>query len=105
MIGMETKDFMKEVWIPKEISFAPSGYRDSKLINVLTCHHFSKELKGLSSGIITTYSVSLGLCVSNLGRYVTRPWYRKILILPMMRLFQCGTIQGALNIVFRDFRG
>ncbi len=83
MIGMETK----EGWIPKEISFAPSGYRDSKLINVLTCHHFSKALKGLSSGIITTYSVSSGLCVSNLGRYVTRPWYRKILILPMMRIF------------------
>ncbi len=70
MIGMETQDFMKEGRIPKEISFAPSGYRDSKLLNVLTCHHFSKELKGLSSGNITTYSVSPGLCVSNLGRYV-----------------------------------
>lgn len=70
MIGMETKDFMKEGRIPKEISFASSGYRDRKLINVLTCHHFSKELKGLSSGIITTYSVSPGLCVSNLGWYL-----------------------------------
>ena len=87
MIGMETKDFMKEVRIPKEISFASSGYCDSKLMNVLTCHHFSKELKGLSSGIITAYSVSPGLCVSNLGRYVTRPWCQKILILPMMRIF------------------
>ncbi len=87
MIGMETKDFMKEGRIPKEISFASSGYCNSKLMNVLTCHHFSKELKGLSSGIITTYSVSPGLCVSNLGRYVTRPWCQKILILPMMRIF------------------
>ena len=54
-IGMETKDFMKEGRIPKEISFASSGYRDRKLINVLTCHHFSKELKGLSSGIIILF--------------------------------------------------
>ena len=33
------------------------------------------------------------------------PWYQKILILPMMRIFQCSTVQGELNIVFRDFRG
>ncbi len=30
---------------------------------------------------------------------MTRPWYQKILILPMMRPFQCSTIQGAQNFV------
>ncbi len=33
------------------------------------------------------------------------PWYQNFLILSMMRLFQCSTVQGAQNIVFRDFRG
>ncbi|KAL7478156.1 hypothetical protein ACHAW6_003932 [Cyclotella cf. meneghiniana] len=101
MIDMDKRDFVREGRIPKEKSFAPSGYCDSKLMNALICRHLAKELEGSSgSGNITTYSVCPGFCVSELGRYVTSPWYQKLLILPMMRLFQRSTIQGAQNIVF-----
>ncbi|KAL7482514.1 hypothetical protein ACHAW6_008204 [Cyclotella cf. meneghiniana] len=81
MIDMETKDFLKEGWIPKKKLFAPCEYCNSKHMNVLTFHHFAKEMEGSSR------------------QFVTRPWYQKILILLMMRPFQCSTIQGAQNFV------
>ncbi|KAL3798693.1 hypothetical protein HJC23_004444 [Cyclotella cryptica] len=107
VIDMDTKDFIKEGRAQPEKSFAPSGYCDSKLMNALTCRHLAKvleEKQGSSSSggesNITTYSVCPGFCVSDLGRYMTRPLYQKMFIVPMMRLFQRSTVQGAQNIVF-----
>ena len=64
MIDMETKDFLKERWIPKKKLFAPCEYCNSKHMIVLTFHHFAKEMEGSSSGNITTYSICLGFCIS-----------------------------------------
>lgn len=53
----------------KKPSFAPTGYCDSKLMNMLTCH----ELDGSN---IITYAVSPGFCSSELGRNVQTPIYK-----------------------------
>ncbi|KAL9189724.1 hypothetical protein ACHAXT_009399 [Thalassiosira profunda] len=77
-------------------SFAPLGYCDSKLMNMLTC----RELANRLPSNITTYAVSPGFCKSSLGRNVNVPIYKKAVMVPMMRLFQRSSTQGALNIFF-----
>jgi len=86
-------------------SFAPTAYCDSKLMNVLTCrylaNHYSKNSTSSSTTPTTTYySVCPGFCRSSLGRHVPMPFYKKALLLPIFRLVQRTTVQGAQNIVF-----
>jgi len=63
---------------------------------MLTCRELAKRLPSN----ILSIAVSPGFCVSQLGRYVHVPIYKKMLMIPIMRLFQRSTQQGALNIVF-----
>ena len=99
-IDLEKRDFIHKARVPsedKKKSFAPTAYCDSKLMNLLTCRELASRLQGTN---ITTYSLSPGFCRSQLGRNVQMPAYKKMLITPLMRLFQRSTYQGALNIVF-----
>jgi NAD(P)-dependent dehydrogenase (short-subunit alcohol dehydrogenase family) len=97
VIDMNTKNFLREGRQQPEKGFAPSGYCDSKLMNALTARHLAKQLDGTS---VTAYSVCPGFCQSRLGRYIEVPFYKKLLVGPMMRLFQRSTQRGAQNIVF-----
>ncbi|KAL3788552.1 hypothetical protein ACHAW5_009398 [Stephanodiscus triporus] len=93
------RDFVHDGRVPDEgekRSFAPTGYCDSKLMNMLTCRELAVRLRGST---ITTYAVSPGFCRSQLGRNVRMPLYKKALAAPIMRLFQRSAEQGALNIV------
>ena len=65
-------------------------------MNMLTCRELAKRLPSN----ILSIAVSPGFCVSQLGRNVHTPIYKKMLMIPIMRLFQRSTQQGALNIVF-----
>jgi len=99
-IDLQKRDFIYDGRVPEpneRKSFAPTGYCDSKLLNMLTCRELAVKL-GESN--ITTYAVSPGLCSSRLGRNVKMPAYKKMLAAPVMRLFQRSSRQGALNLVF-----
>jgi NAD(P)-dependent dehydrogenase (short-subunit alcohol dehydrogenase family) len=80
----------------KKKSFAPIGYCDSKLMNALTCRHLATMLPPN----VSTYALCPGFCRSSLGRNVSFPWYKMMLIAPLFRLIQRTTVQGAQNIVF-----
>ena len=98
-INMQKRDFVYDGRVLAEgekKSFAPLGYCDSKLMNMLTCRELATRLPSH----ITTYAVSPGFCKSSLGRNVQVPIYQKIVMVPMMRLFQRSSVQGALNILF-----
>ena len=99
-IDLDKRDFIynQRVIEPGEKkSFAPTGYCDSKLMNMLTCRELSWKLDGSN---ITTYAVSPAFCSSQLGRNVQMPIYKKALMTPLMRLFQRSSQQGALNIIY-----
>lgn len=104
VIDLQKRDFIYDGRVPEaeaKSSFAPTGYCDSKLMNMLTCRELAVRLRG-SNTKITTYAVSPGFCQSQLGRNVNRQMaaYKKILFVPMLRLFQRSSIQGAYNILF-----
>lgn len=91
-IDMDTKEFLvegREQLKKFSESFAPSGYCDSKLMNILTCRQLARQLKEFN---VTTYSVCPGFCHSQLERHVDMPL--------IMKLFQRSSAQGAQNIVF-----
>jgi len=99
-IDLEQRDFIRKQRAPEpdaKQSFAPTGYCDSKLMNMLTCRELATKLEGTN---ITTYAVSPGFCASQLGRNVQMPIYKKLLMRPLMKLFQRSAEQGSLNIVF-----
>lgn len=99
-IDLKKRDFLHDSRSPDPIaknSFAPTGYCDSKLMNMLTCRELAVKLQGSN---ITTYAVSPGFCQSKLGRNVQYPFYKKIFVGPLMRLLQRSTAQGSLNILF-----
>lgn len=77
-------------------TFAPTGYCDSKLMNVL----FSKELSERTAGLgLRTVSVCPGWCKTELARHVGIKFYQKILFLPIAFLFMRTAAQGAQNII------
>lgn len=99
-IDMKSKDFVKDgrdIPAGKKKGFAPTGYCDSKLMNMLTCRQLALHLRDSN---VTTYSVSPGFCRSELGRNVEMPIFKKMLMLPIMRLVQRTSVQGAQNIIF-----
>lgn len=98
-IDLIGRDFIYDGRVPDEgakKSFAPAGYCDSKLMNMLTCRELAVRLRGSN---ISTYAVSPGFCRSQLGRNVRMPLYKKALVAPIMRILQRSAQQGALNIV------
>ena len=99
-IDLDKRDFIynqRVIGPGEKKSFAPTGYCDSKLMNMLTCRELSWKLDGSN---VTTYAVSPGFCSSQLGRNVQMPIYKKVLLTPLMRLFQRSSQQGALNIIY-----
>ncbi len=77
-------------------SVAPAGYSDTKLMNALTC----RWLSTLLPPTVTTYSVCPGFCRSSLGRHVSFPFHKKLLVYPLMLMIQRTSMQGAQNIIF-----
>lgn len=99
-IDLQKRDFVYEARAPKpgeKASHAPNAYCDSKLMNMLTSRELAVKLQGSN---ITAFAVSPGFCQSKLGRNVHMPIHKKILVLPLMRLFQRSPAQGAQNIMF-----
>jgi len=88
-IDLQKRDFVHDGRVLEadaKKSFAPLGYCDSKLMNMLTCRELAAaKLQGSN---VSTYAVSPGLCKSKLGRNVQVPTYKKMLMVPLMRLFQ-----------------
>jgi len=82
--------------VPGSKSFAPTGYCDSKLMNVLFCKELSSRLAGRG---LTTVSVCPGWCKTELARHTGIKLYQKILFLPIAFLFMRTAAQGAQNII------
>lgn len=101
-IDLDKRDFVRDGRVSgreKKKSFAPLGYMDSKLMNMLTARELAVRLRG-SSGNITTCCVSPGFCSSQLGRNINMPFHKRLLMTPLMRFFQRSSAQGAQNVVF-----
>jgi len=101
-IDLQKRDFVYDGRIPGadgKRSFAPMGYCDSKLMNMLTSRELAARLHESKSNI-TTYCVSPGFCQSQLVRNTQVPFYKSILMRPLMRFFQRSSNQGAQNIIF-----
>mmetsp|Transcript_8240 Transcript_8240/g.15404 ORF Transcript_8240/g.15404 Transcript_8240/m.15404 type:complete len:362 (-) Transcript_8240:92-1177(-) len=101
-IDLQKRDFVYDGRIPGadgKRSFAPMGYCDSKLMNMLTSRELAARLQESQSNV-TTYCVSPGFCQSQLGRNTQLPFYKRILMRPLMRFFQRSSNQGAQNIIF-----
>lgn len=99
-IDLQKRDFVHDGRVLEadaKKSFAPLGYCDSKLMNMLTCRELAAKLQGSN---VSTYAISPGFCKSQLGRNVQVPTYKKMLMVPLMRLFQRSSEQGAQNIIF-----
>ena len=79
-------------------SFAPTGYCDSKLMNALTSRHLAAKF-GKTAPHITTYACCPGFCRTSLGRHVQFPFYKKLLLGPLMLMIQRNSVQGAQNII------
>jgi len=81
---------------PDSRSFAPTGYCDSKLMNVL----FAKELSSRVSGRgVLALALCPGWCATSLARHVDIKFYQKILFAPIMFLFMRSAASGAQNII------
>lgn len=97
-LDFEKYDHFKEGRQPEpgSRSFAPTGYCDSKVMNVL----FAKELSVKASGRgVMTLSLCPGWCKTSLARNVDIKFYKKILFLPIMFLFMRSASSGAQNII------
>jgi len=75
--------------------FAPTGYCDSKLMNVM----FTKELVKRYPHT-RAYSLCPGMCKTELGRNVNIPFYKKIIMIPLFFIFVRTAFQGAQNILY-----
>jgi len=75
---------------------APTGYCDSKLMNVL----FAKELSVKASGRgVTTLSLCPGLCNTSIFRNSDASFLKKFLAMPILLLFMRSAASGAQNII------
>ena len=96
-VDLETLDWHNGRYLdkPKGTKFAPTGYCDSKLMNVL----FAKELVNRFPHI-EAMSVCPGWCKTDLARHVYIPFYKKILFIPAAFMFMRSAYQGAQNLLF-----
>jgi len=76
---------------------APTAYCDSKLMNALTCQFLACEYLPPH---ITTYTVDPGFSRTKLGRYVSLPFSKKLLLVPLNFMLNRTAKQGAQNIMF-----
>ena len=76
------------------MSFAPTGYCDSKLMNGLFVREWSKR-----EPKIPAFAVGPGMCKTDLARNVHIPLSRKLMMLPFLFLFVRTSHQGAQNII------
>lgn len=108
-IDFDSQDFVKKGRRSKpneQPSFAPTGYCDSKLMNILCSKHLATTVlpdddddDGDDSSV-TSYAVCPGFCRSSLARNVHVSWLASLVMLPLMWLVQRTTVQGAQNIIF-----
>lgn len=97
-LDFATYDHFKEGRQPEPGSkaFAPTGYCDSKQMNVL----FAKEITNrMPNKGIFALSVCPGWCYTQLSRHVHISFLKKILFLPIMFLFMRSAARGAQNII------
>ena len=76
------------------MSFAPTGYCDSKLMNGLFVKEWCKR-----EPKIPAFAVGPGMCKTELARNVHFPLRRKIMMIPFLFLFVRSSHQGAQNII------
>ena len=81
---------------PSSKSFAPTGYCDSKMMNVL----FAKELSVKASGRgVTTISLCPGLCSTSIFRNSNASFWKIFFAMPILFLFMRSAASGAQNII------
>lgn len=98
-LDWESQDFVtkgRELAVNEKKAFAPTGYCDSKLMNMLCAKHLSSLLPEN----VAACSLSPGFCRSQLGRNTSVAFYKQILLAPVLRLVQRTTVQGAQNIIY-----
>jgi len=75
---------------------APTGYCDSKLMNVL----FAKELSVKASGRgVTTLSLCPGLCSTSIFRNSDATFWKILIAMPILFLFMRSAASGAQSII------
>jgi len=80
----------------QEQGFAPTGYCDSKLMNVLFTRTLASRVG--EAGPICV-SVCPGWCRTELARHVHFPFYKKVMFLPIAVMFMRSAARGAHNIL------
>jgi len=95
-IDMNNIDFLNGRPQDKQgrMSFAPTGYCDSKLMNGLFVKEWCKR-----EPKIPAFAVGPGMCKTDLARNVHMPLTRKIMMIPFLFLFVRTSHQGAQNII------
>lgn len=96
VVDMDTIDFKngRPPSTKGRMSFAPTGYCDSKLMNGLFVKEWCKR-----EPKIPAFAVGPGMCKTELARNVNIPFTRKIMMIPFLFLFVRSSHQGAQNII------
>lgn len=96
VIDMDTIDFLNGRPQSNEgrMSFAPTGYCDSKLMNGLFVKEWCKR-----EPKIPAFAIGPGMCKTDLARNVHIPLTRKIMMIPFLFFFVRSSHQGAQNII------
>ena len=76
------------------MSFAPTGYCDSKLMNGLFVKEWCKR-----EPKIPAFAIGPGMCKTQLARNVHFPFTRKLMMIPFLFFFVRSSHQGAQNII------
>lgn len=100
-INMEDEDFVYQgrkadkIPDPKQRSFAPTGYSDTKLMNALFAKSLAQKFVDIEA-----YSVCPGWCNTELARYLNMSVFKKFAIMAPAFFFMRGAAQGSHNIVY-----
>lgn len=96
VLDMNTVDFINGRASNKQgrMSFAPTGYCDSKLMNGLFVKEWCKR-----EPKIPAFAIGPGMCKTELARNVHFPLSRKIMMIPFLFFFVRSSHQGAQNII------
>lgn len=84
--------------IDEKMFVKDKAYSNSKLASLLYVQELSSRLTREKLPV-TVNLASPGMCYTNLGRYMTIPWYKKILFFPFFLLFVKTASQGAQTIL------
>jgi len=96
VVDMSSIDFVNGRAPNKQgrMSFAPTGYCDSKLMNGLFVKEWCKR-----EPKIPAFAIGPGMCKTELARNVHFPFTRKLMMIPFLFLFVRSSHQGAQNII------